>query len=227
MSFMKDNRKSWNLIWHPSKEANVRFRLRRSLAFYYEVTLLPFFLALVLLYANLVTGRAIPMTQLLPRIYSPGAPFVIFIALFLWVLVPLGFFVNAFIYQVVGRRFLRTFKENYEKTFTALVFGSLPATLLFWLFFIPVVRDLAFIVIPVWEMVVLIISISVQQRITRLQTLGTILTIVLLVMLVFSLASALRVWRYDMMNAYVWMYGMHPELFPTPNGMGTMPYLWR
>jgi len=110
-----------------------------------------------------------------------------FALVYFWLLVPIGFFINSAIYQLVGKHFLRLFKEDYERTFTAMVFGSMPLLLLFWLFVVPGVNLLAFIVLPVWAFVVEVIALSSQQRITRLQSIGAMAVMAALALLVVLL----------------------------------------
>lgn len=189
MTFNKDVKKAWALIYCPSKETGVKFGLGRALRFYYGATLIPFLLTILFGYFGSLTGTLtqtaafIPFMRLLMNFLSAPQAFIVSLILLMWVAIPIGFFVNAFLYQLVGKNFLKVFKQGYDRTFSALVFGMVPYMLLFWLFLLPVVNVVALIVLPIWSFVVEVIALSTQQKATRMQVIGTMFTLVLFVAL--------------------------------------------
>jgi predicted neutral ceramidase superfamily lipid hydrolase len=196
MTFNKDVKKSWKLIYCPSKEAGVRFGVGRALKFYYGATLIPLLLIIVLGYFGMLTGTItqtiafVPFAKLFMNFLNVPQALILSTILLLWVTVPIAFFIDAFIYQLVGKNFLRVFKGDYENTFSALVFGIMPYLLLFWLFLLPVVNIIALIVLPIWSFVIEVVAFSMQQRATRLQIIGTMFTIVILLTLLVVLMVA-------------------------------------
>ena len=193
MGFTKDVRKSFRLLFSPGKESAAKMDVMGALKFYYGASLIPLLLFLVV-------GVAIISLGMLPKVLGTGSMLsslmpnvglnvllVVVAVVYFWLLVPIGFFINSAIYQLVGKHFLRLFKEDYERTFTAMVFGSMPLLLLFWLFVVPGVNLLAFIVLPVWAFVVEVIALSSQQRITRLQSIGAMAVMAALALLVVLL----------------------------------------
>ncbi|VVB77115.1 Yip1 domain protein [uncultured archaeon] len=179
MVFAKDVSRSFRLLLRPSKESSGKMKLVDSLKFYYSASLIPLLLIMVVAFLRINYGPHINFIKLFPMAYSTsvtmgvGAVVVALALLYVWVLVPIGFFIDAAIYQVVGKNFLRLFKGSFENSFSAVTLGSMPMVLLGWLILVPGVNVLAFAVLPVWSLVVLIIALSAQQKITRLQAIGT------------------------------------------------------
>lgn len=190
MGFIKDVRKSFRVLCSPGKESAAKMDVMGALKFYYGASLIPLLLFLVIGFAVMSFGmlpnllRANPALSALMPNMGMNVLLVVLAVVYFWLLVPIGFFINSAVYQLVGKYFLRLFKEDYERTFTAMVFGSMPLLLLFWLFVVPGVNLLAFIVLPVWAFVVEVIALSSQQRITRLQSIGAMAVIAALVLLV-------------------------------------------
>ncbi len=193
MGFTKDVRKSFRLLFSPGKEAAAKMSVMDALKFYYSASLIPLLLFLVIGFVSMKLGLLtnalglVPMTSSFLLNMGVGVLLVGFAVVYFWLLVPIGFFINAALYQLVGKYFLRLFKEDYERTFTAMVFGCMPLLLLYWLFVVPGVGILAFVVLPVWALVVEVIALSAQQRITRLQSIATMAVLAALAVLVVLL----------------------------------------
>lgn len=197
MVFLNDVKKAWRILFSPAREASVRFGVFRALKFYYEATLLPVLLTLVLGYFSIATGQVyqnsafVPLMQPLLYFCPPGWALVISTVVFIWIALPAGFFINALFYQIVGKDFLKVFRGSYERTFSALAFSALPYATFTWLFFLPFVNSIAFVVLPIWTLVLLVIALAVQQRASRLQVIGTIFTLALFVFMLFALAISM------------------------------------
>jgi hypothetical protein len=91
------------------------------------------------------------------------------------VLVPLGLIFEAFVYHLIGKKFLNIWSGSYSKTLSSVILGSMPVILFFWLAPIPLFGILAALVLRTWSIVSLTISISVQQSVERLKSLFVIL----------------------------------------------------
>jgi hypothetical protein len=195
MGFIQNVKKSFRLLFSPGKESAAKMDIIGALKFYYGASLIPVLLFIVLGYIALQSKLLNNILGMVPigssLILNAGVNLLLvgFAVVYFWLLVPIGFFINSALYQLVGKHFLRIFKGNYENTFTALVFGSMPLLLLYWLFVIPGINLLALVVLPVWALVAEVIALSVQQRITRLQSAATMAVLaalaVLVVLLVF------------------------------------------
>ena len=194
MGFTEDVRKSFRMLFSPGKESAARMDVWGALKFYYGASLIPLLLFLVIGFVTLRLGllqNAMGAATLPSFLLNAGAGALLvgFAFVYFWLLVPIGFFINSAIYQLVGKYFLRIFKGGYERTFTAMVFGSMPLLLLFWLFAVPGISMLAFVVLPVWAFVVEVIALAAQQRITRLQSIGVMAVLVAMVLLVVLLLA--------------------------------------
>lgn len=187
MNFGKDVKKAFNALFHPSKETAVNFSLKRALTFYYKASVIPLVLTVLVGYA-VMSLWSLPST--LPINYMSGMlggsplSLLIYTIVILWIMIPIGFFINAFIYQLVGKRLLKVFKQGYEKTFTAMVFGELPSVMLYWLNVVPLANLIFIIIVAVWSFIMQIIALSVQQKTTRLQALGVLLTTIVLAIII-------------------------------------------
>jgi hypothetical protein len=195
MSFKKDLQFGWDMIWHPSKYAKRKLSVSQSLKLYYQIMILPF-IAYVLLtllgyYLGFNASNAIMPSMSIPLFtLAAGIGFGI---VYLFILLPLiSIPINAAIYQVVGKHFLKSWNGDYAKTFSAIMMGTLPLVIFFWLLSVPVVKFLFIAILGIWSLVVLVIALSTQQGISRLSTATTLLLTVLFVLLViFSFISGL------------------------------------
>jgi len=201
MGFTKNVKKSFRLLFSPGRESAAKMDVMGALKFYYGASLIPLLLFLVFGFIAMKLGVFSGVLGMFPATSSfmmnagLNVLLVGFALVYFWLLVPIGFFIDAALYQLVGKYFLKLFKEDYERTFTAMVFGCMPMLLLYWLFVIPGVNLLAFVVLPVWALVTEVIALSVQQKITRLQSVaamavlaGLAVLVVLLIVYVGALA---------------------------------------
>lgn len=190
MSYLEELRFFWDLVWHPGKASKRKLDLGGAVKLYYKVALLPFI-------AYVVLGAIAVMLGITAAAISPGSMFhslggfakslaygfVLIRAIFLFfIALPLSIAVDALLYQLVGKWFLNAWKGNYEKTFSALVFALFPLLLLLWLSVIPFLSSIFIILAPIWSIVVLVIALSAQQNITRL---NAVLVIILKLILIF------------------------------------------
>ncbi|MDE1851896.1 MAG: YIP1 family protein [Candidatus Micrarchaeota archaeon] len=204
MSVTNDLKFLWNLVWDPEKNGKKTMDFGGAVKLYYTLAVLAFIAYVVVGSIAIWLGLSVhgatttfPAATLLALVHA-----VSYVALFwkgvitFFILLPLGIAVEALIYQLVGRVFLNAWKGTYEKTFTALVFSLFPLLLLYWLSVIPVFDALFIILAPIWSLIVLVIALSVQQKIRRLDALlivllKSFLTIFVLLLVGLSLVSAL------------------------------------
>ncbi|MDE1868569.1 MAG: hypothetical protein KGH60_01215 [Candidatus Micrarchaeota archaeon] len=173
--------RAWHLMTQPEKFSKVSFSVKDALKFYYVFSIVPVIISIIVaiivgaatgIYVQGQTANSLALTGWLHSVAAnlqyilPG-----FISawtlLYFWIFVPIGLFINAAIYQLIGKMMLKTWKGNYSKSFTAAMFGVIPLTLFYFLSLIPGVNLVYLIVLPVWSIVILTISLAVQQKVTR------------------------------------------------------------
>ncbi len=180
MAFLKDVKKGIDVVFHPSEGTKSEMSIGRALAFYYSFSVIPFiaFTAFITIASLMGEQDTVPFYTAL--LFNPGyAPISLIIGsiLLFWVLMPIGLFIYAAIYQVVGKYIFRVWKGDYSRTFTAVTFGTLPVVLLGWLCWpipIPMLGTLALAVFAIWEIVALIIALSNTQKISRLSSIKVV-----------------------------------------------------
>ncbi len=197
MSFVDDLRKGVGVVFSPQENARKGMKVANALRFYYEFSLLPFIAFIII--GSLVAhfGISLPSyATILPMLYNPAfsvIAIVISAIVLFWILVPIGFFISAAIYQVVGYNFLHAWKGDFSKTFTAVMFGQLPFVLFYWLMPVPILGELALMVLAVWSVVVLVIALSSIQMLSRLAAVGVVFVsvalAVIVAMLLFSIMA--------------------------------------
>ncbi len=197
MNFGEDLKRGYSALLHPGSESKPAFSIGRTLGFYYELTAIPFVLYVVIGYIMASLGLNTTLMPFYGSFSSIGVlPALLLTAvLYFWILVPIGLFLDAVIYHLVGRNFLRLWNGNYERTFTAVMFGALPVMLFYWLVSIPVVNALYLGIMGVWGLVVLTVALSNQQKVKRIEAFwamgsAVVLTLVLVMVVVLLIASA-------------------------------------
>ena len=196
MKYIDELKFAYHILTRPGTTAKRSMRAGAALALYYKLSIIPFliFCAIGLLLANSLSSTLTPhmmlpfASSLIP--YLGSLAIIGSAILFFWILIPISIAINSLIYQLVGRFFLNSLKGNYDKTFTALTFGIFPTALFYWLVLVPVLNVFYIVVASIWAIVVQVIALSAQHKITRLQAAGTIAATAVLVILVAVLLVA-------------------------------------
>jgi len=193
MGFGNDLGLVWGIIRNPGKFAGKQMNYLSALKLYYEATIIPFILSLVVGIPIILLGVNIFLMPFSKTLISVGLTiaFIIGLVISLWIMVPIGIFINAFIYQIVGKYILNAWNKDYEKTFVATLFGTLPEVFLYWLLLIPLLNAVALAAMVVWSLIVLIISLSLQQKTSRINAFVAIVASVLFVIIIAFLFMAL------------------------------------
>ena len=196
MGFIKEFDLLWDIMLTPGKAAKKVHTLGEALKLYYIISVIPFILYLVFGLA-LSAYVGVAAFNYLPIISAPGLTSTLSIAvvssaiLLFFILVPIGIAIDAFIFQLVGRFFLNAWKGQYPKTFTAVTFSVLPVVFFYWFLLLPGLNALYIIVVPIWAMVLLVISLASQQGITRLNSaLVVFITTAIKLLFVFLVATS-------------------------------------
>jgi len=199
MTYVDDLKKGFAAVFSPVEGTRNGMDVIKALRFYYEFSLLPFIafiiVASIMAHFGAIMPSYVPFLSML--LYNPAfaeiAVIISAIVLF-WIVTPIGFFINAAIYQVVGYNFLHAWKGDYAKTFSAVMFGSLPLLLFYWLVPVPILGVLALMVFAVWDIIVLVIALSNLQKLSRLAAIGVIFVsvaiVLVAVMILFALTTA-------------------------------------
>ena len=193
MGFGNDLRLAWGIIKNPGKFAGKQMNYLSALKLYYEFTIIPLILSLVVGIPIILLGVnmfLMPFSNL-PIGAGLTLAFIIGLILSLWIIVPIGIFINAFIYQIVGKYILNAWNKDYEKTFVATLFGTLPEVFLYWLLPIPLLNVAAVVAMVVWNLIVLTIILSLQQRTSRINAFVAIVASVLFVIIIAFLFALL------------------------------------
>jgi len=193
MGFGNDLGLAWSIIKNPGKFAGKQMSYLSALRLYYEVTIIPFILSLVVGIPIILLGVNMFLMPFSDVLIGAGLTiaFIIGLILSLWIIVPIGIFINAFIYQIVGKYILNAWNKDYEKTFVATLFGTLPEVFLYWLLPIPLLNVAVVVAMVVWDLIVLTISLSLQQRTSRINAFVAIVASVLFVIIIAFLFMAL------------------------------------
>jgi hypothetical protein len=203
----------------PGSETKKSMDLGKAFEFYYKASIISFILFLVVAFVLTSTnafGLAFHSSVVYSLMKSANLDlYLLGFALVFWIAVPISMLVNAFIYQLVGKHLLGEWKGVYDKTLTAVMFGQLPAMLFAWVFLIPAVSIFYMFVFTIWNMVVFIVALSAQQRVSRVHAFVTAgLTTILVYFLVYGFffsvgfaflsggGAALLPWH--MMNPAMW-----------------------
>lgn len=185
---IKDNiSEGFEALFCPSKAAAKDRKIKGALKIYYSVAIVGFVFAAIIFTANYFSS-ALPLSGT----GWAGGQFgeLVFIAFLLFVAEPLGLFIDAALLQLIGKYFLKSWRGDYSRTFTAQMFSAMPAVLLFWLLIIPDFYVIALFVVMVWDLVILTIALSQQQKVKRADAMVAIAT---MTGIVFAIAFAIAI----------------------------------
>lgn len=180
---------------HPNSN-NQNMSVSETLTFYYKAIIIPLIAVIVvgvILYFTWHPVMISPYSGIIPQLYKllGNSYFIAYPVFYLLILAPVALLADAALYQLLAKMLLKIWKGTYNRTLTALMFGSMPAVLFVWLWSIPVLY-LLIVVFAIWGLMVSIISLSKQQNISGMRALGGILAslaIVLLVVIVITIIA--------------------------------------
>ncbi len=172
MGIYENIKRGISSLMHPSLASKGDLSISKSLSIYYPIAIISLILAIIVNYAY--------------RSYRSGAAYAnvsiamhpIVLAVIYLVAIPLSIFIDAAIYQIVGKHFLNAWKGAYSKTFTAYTFAIMPFLALYWIAQIPILIIPLDMLIAIWSMVILVIAIATQHKIKRTDAAITFITAV-------------------------------------------------
>ena len=167
MIIVDELKEGFNIMLHPKSATQKERKIGEALAFYYKMSIIPLILYIIL-------ALAIPSasaTGLFTGFIS--GPLVRGGILALLVAIPISLFVTAFLYHIFGKLF-KVFSNPYSNTFTAMVYGIVPAILFYWLIPIPL-GLLVLIIFEIWAFIVMILALANQQKTSALKAFAVII----------------------------------------------------
>lgn len=204
-------RDAYGSLIHPGRNTNVNLSLGGALKLFYKAAIIPFILFVIvgtIVYmsgvyscpsvpANIPVTRSCGLTGL--QLFGgsigtlaqfTGVPIAAFIVgiLVIFLAVPFGILVDSALFHLIGKVFLNTFNNDYEKSFSAVMFGTMPAVVFYWILLVPIAKLVFLPIMVVWQIIVLTIALANQQKITRLQSFAVILSTSVIVTAVVMLA---------------------------------------
>jgi hypothetical protein len=193
MIFVDDLKRGVDIALHPKREAGGKMTMGEAIRFYYKFSVIPTVLFIIssAIFANSASAFAMPLKYFAS--YGAVGAALLAAAMF-WILEPLGMAIDAAIFHFFGKTVLKSFKNRYDATFTAMVYAILPALLLYWLTPIPIIGIAAIIAVVGWELIVLILALSRQQNVSAMRAVGVVLlatVVVLLIAVIVSVGVAL------------------------------------
>ncbi|MCL4363360.1 YIP1 family protein [Candidatus Marsarchaeota archaeon] len=189
---IKEFKQAIEIMVHPSKASN-KMDIGQSYGFYYRYAIIP------LLAAVIVSGIAVSaITGLLFGVITAVGALIEILAI-----IPLSIILGAAYLHLFGYLF-KKFKAGFEGTLAAVVYGTIPALMFYWLIalisyikfpiiqFISIIVDIVF---GIWGLVVAIYALSAIHGISKKAALGVYivaavipLIIILIVVLLFAVA---------------------------------------
>jgi len=195
MGFGEDLRLWINIIKNPGKYAGKEMSIANALKLYYEASIIPFVLALVVGIPIVMYGTSTYLIPFSRTFVGMGMlatlAYVVGLIVSLWIITPIGIFVDAFLYHIVGKYILNAWKRPYDNTFAAALFATLPMLFLYWLLPVPFINIFIMVIILVWSFIVLIISLALQQKTTRVNAFVAIIATIIFTLLAVMVFVAL------------------------------------
>lgn len=171
---------------HPGAESSGKLGISKALGIYYPVAVVGLILALIVSYGYSYAYHTAP-TGYFSGSYGHA---ILLVALYL-VLMPIGIFIDAAIYHIVGKYFLNAWKGDYPKSFAAYTFGILPFVSLYWLAQVPLLKIPITLLIAVWSVVMIVIAFASQHKIRRVDAAVVVMvTFIAALVIVFLIISA-------------------------------------
>ncbi len=162
-NLVEDFKRALDRCLHPEKNTD-KMDVVSGIKYYYKVMITPFILSLVL-----ATVLGYFGSNLLPGSGGIVGAVVGLVAVgfYFLILIPVGLLFVAGIIHLFAGLMLHIYKGDYSRTFTGVMFGTLPLILFYWISFIPLVAILYFI-IGIWSIYVTVISLAKQHNISNL-----------------------------------------------------------
>ena len=183
MGILEDFRKGVDVAFSPGKHTEEHMDIGEALGFYYKFTIISLIAAVVI---PIIAGIASRHAILGYEFAALGAVVLL--------LQPLGGFLTAAMMQFFGKSVFRKFKNSYEDSYTATIYGAMPGNIFLWLLytimiFVPrkgflmpdysaglgIALLIVDIALFIWGFVVLTYAFANQQKCSKLAVIGVYL----------------------------------------------------
>ena len=178
MIIVDELKEGFNIMLHPKSATQKERKIGEALAFYYKISIIPLILYIILALVVPSTSAA-GLSTLSAGLSSASGMLAIFGILMLLIIIPISIFVNAFLYHIFGKLF-KVFSNPYSNTFTAMVYGIVPAILFYWLTLIPF-GSLVLIIFGIWAFIVMIFALANQQNTSALKAFAVIIVTAIII----------------------------------------------
>lgn len=187
MGIFADLKKGFEVMLRPTENTKANMEIGAAYSWYYRATLIPL---IVLIIVALILASAFAASPIFSIIGSSFAGLGIVAAivvpiLFVWVLIPISIFINAGLYHIIGQ-WTGTFKGDFNKTLTAVMFSQMPTTIFLFSLIIPATAAF-FVLFIVWDLIVLLLALANQQKMKWNIALGVVIVTVVIVSAVVGL----------------------------------------
>jgi hypothetical protein len=176
MAFVDQFKLAYKVMFKPNKTTFTDRPIGDMLKFYYKILAIP-----------LIAFIALELVLYLYGVSQIGTPIILGIviaSILAYMLIGnlVAFFVWAVIIHLFGMG-LRQFKKSFDNTLTGVIYGAVPATLFIWVLAIPTWGEYLFALFAFWGLIITIMAIANQQRITKMASLGVFLAILIVAVL--------------------------------------------
>ncbi len=158
MEIFDNFKKALDRCTNPNKNTD-KMDVMDAIKYYYKVMILPMIASIVLA----LIGGSVALSPIVSGMF--GIVNAVFAAVSFLILFPIGMLLSAAVIQLFSKMVFGIFKGNYSKTFTAMMFGTLPVVLFYWLTYIPILGMLI-LLFAIWSIYVTTVSLSKQQNVS-------------------------------------------------------------
>jgi hypothetical protein len=163
MGLYDNMKRGFMSLIHPGEESSGKISIPKALSIYYPVAVIGLILALVMGYLSMshstalnYSGSYVKTTILLAAIYL--------------IIIPIGIFIDAAIYHLIGKYLLKAWRGDYSKSFAAYTFVVIPFLSLYWIGEVPVLKIPITGIIAVWSIIMVVIAFASQHKINRTES---------------------------------------------------------
>ncbi len=191
MGIVDDLQAGFGVMLRPTENTKKTMDIGKAFGWYFRVTFIPLIALIIVSLALVGALAASPVFGVFGSTFATiGIVAAIIVPLvFLWALIPVTIFISAGLYHLVGT-WTKTFKGDFNKTFTATMFSKLPTMIFLWVLLIPATSAF-YVIFVVWELIVLLLALSNQQKIKWNVALGTVIITDVIVTAVLALLLTL------------------------------------
>ncbi len=191
MGIIKDLKFGLQVMLKPGENTKKPMEIGQAFNLYYRITIIPLIVLIVFAVVMASAFAGSPLFALLGQSFAGLgasallASSILIPILVVWVLIPLSIFITGGLYHIVGK-WSGQFKNDFNKTFTATMFSKLPTTIFLFTLVVPATAFL-FWIFALWELIVLLVALSNQQKVKWNVALGIVLITALVVTAVIGL----------------------------------------